>query len=297
MSGETGSRRRRMVRLRLMAMPLAFIIDAGQASAELRGGFAGALPAMMRTIDSDAAILPANQLTFSIEDVECVAGQAVPLKITLPQAAELARSDARLGAFILVHNLPTGVMLSAGVPSGGPWVLPLHEVAGLQLVAAPDAVGTFFIEFSLIGAGNKRLAQQTVRLNLLGFDVMGRVGTTSTLAGLEKNGNGAAAAVAPAPRAARLPLQEETELLKRGEELLRQGGIAAARIIFEELAQKSSSKGALALARSYDPAYIPNSRTSAVTPDLNKALAWYRRADQLGSAEAKERIAEIGTRR
>jgi hypothetical protein len=296
MSGETGSRRRRMVRLRLMAMPLAFIIDAGQASAELRGGFAGSLAAMMRTIDSDAAILPANQLTLSIEDVECVAGQAVPLKITLPQAAELARSDARLGAFILVHNLPTGVMLSAGVPSGGPWVLPLHEVAGLQLVAAPDAVGTFFIEFYLIGAGNKRLAQQTVRLNLLGFDVMGRVGTTSTLAGSEKNGKGAAA-ISPVPRATKLPPQEEAELLKRGEELLRQGGIAAARIIFEELAQKGSSKGALALARSYDPHYIPNSRTSAVTPDLNKALAWYRRADQLGSAEARERIAEIGTRR
>jgi hypothetical protein len=296
MSRQTGLRRRHLARLHLRAMLLALTIDAGGVSAELRPVFAGSLAAVMQAVDSNAAVLVANQITFAVEDIEGVAGQDVPVKITLPQAAELASSDASLGAFILIRNIPAGVTLSAGIASGRIWVLPLRDVAELRLVAAPDVVGTFSIEFNLIGLNNKRLAQQTVHLNLMGFDVLGRVGTTGTLAGPEKIGKGEAA-IAPVPPAAKPALQEEAELLKRGEKLLRQGGIAAARIIFEELAQEGSPKGALALARSYDPAYIPNSRTSTLTPDLNKALEWYRRADELGSAEARQRIAEIGFRR
>lgn len=82
-------------------------------------------------------------------------------------------------------------------------------------------------------------------------------------------------------------------LLRRGEELLQEGGIAAARLIFEELANRGSGRGALALARSYDPAFIPSSQASALKPDVNEAMKWYKRAATYGNAEAKRRLATL----
>jgi TPR repeat protein len=54
-----------------------------------------------------------------------------------------------------------------------------------------------------------------------------------------------------------------------------------------------SAAGALALARSYDPAYVPKSAVSAPAPDLAEARKWYERAAELGDADAKRRLTEI----
>jgi hypothetical protein len=90
---------------------------------------------------------------------------------------------------------------------------------------------------------------------------------------------------------------EEKALLERGQKLMSQGSIVAARIIFEELARIGSAKGTLALARSYDPVFVQKSKAVGVTTDLGKALEWYSRAEALGSTEARGRIAEIVPRR
>jgi TPR repeat protein len=90
-----------------------------------------------------------------------------------------------------------------------------------------------------------------------------------------------------------LPADEEEVLLRRSEELMQQGGIAAARLIYEELANRGSGRAALALAQTYDPAFIPPSATSAVKPDVEMALKWYERAAIYGSDEARQRIAVL----
>jgi hypothetical protein len=319
--------------LRLLALPLALAADGGWLTAE-----ADASPRLFADLaaprDSAAAVTPANQLGFFVNDIDGSAGRDTPVTVVLPSAEELA--GAGTGSFLLVRNIPAGVRLSAGMSSGRLWVVPLNDVAGLKLFAEENAAaGRFALEFNLIGANNKPLAKQTVALNLQRFEIAAGTETAAAIAVgaagpaedpiLEppppiahrapperqpEPGPQLASRTAPAekpqpapdalPRGASpgsMASPEEGVLLGRAEELLRQGGMAAARILLEELARKGSAKGALALARSYDPAYTPGSRASALNPSLDKALEWYRRADELGSAEAKERIAELVPRR
>jgi hypothetical protein len=301
MFARTGLRRYRGERHGwMLAVPVALAIGSG-GGAEPACAFGGYSSAIGAAVKNSTVIVPASQLDFSVDDIEGSPGQDLQVTIHLPSASQLASAGGGASTFILVRNIPPGVRLSAGMASGRLWVLPLHDVAGLQLSAQPEVIGSFVLDFNLVGANNQRLAQHSVALKLQSFEAPSRVGTA------------APASVTPqaidtpqrdTPQRARTPRrsgplltpQEEAVLLKRGEDLLSQGGIAAARILFEELSARESAKGALALARSYDPAFSTNARRSAIAPDLDKALMWYRRADELGSAEARNRLAEIDPR-
>jgi hypothetical protein len=284
-------------RLRVIGAPLALALVTGVAAADPRVARIP-LAGLMEAVQVNADELPTGPITFAVDDIESAAGQETPIRIALPPP-DAHIGDGRPGAFILIRNIPPGVRLNAGMANGRLWVLSLEDVPGLHLVADPGLTGTFTIEFNLIGTNNKRLAQQSVRLSLLSPDAGGKQTTVGTLdtqeAALPKRD--AQPPTTSSLAAQRLSPDEETTLLVRGEELLRQGGLVAARILFEELARKGSAKGALDLARSYDPAYMPKSRMSAVVPDANKALEWYRRADELGSTEAKARLAEMASKR
>jgi hypothetical protein len=233
----------------------------------------------------------AAQSAFNIAAIKGIAGQEIAVRVNLPQIREPATPNARQ-PFILVRNLPAGVRLTTGMANGRIWILPLKDLNRLHLIAQPGVVGSFALEFTLIGIGNEKLAQQSVALDLLSPNIADRVQTTGALAATEARPSEQRSQRSP-PRTQGLTSEEERVLLARGRELVQQGGISAARIIFEELAQKGSAQGALALARSYDPAYIPDPRMSAVAADANKALMWYRRAEELGSDEARARLAEI----
>jgi hypothetical protein len=234
---------------------------------------------------------------FSVDAIKGVAGQEIPIRVNMPSPADLTTGEA-LQAFILVRNIPAGVRLTTGMANGRLWVLSLNDLDDLRLVAQPGNAGNFTLEFNLIGANNRKLAQQSVPVELVDPGTPRQLQTTATgaLAALEE------APLEPPPaRPARsgqkMPPKEEAVLLEKGRELIRQGGITAARIIFEELAKKGSAQGALDLARSYDPMYTPDPRLASVAPDVNKALQWYRRADELGSEEARARLAEIASTR
>lgn len=263
----------------------------GPAQAGLRPSFAKA-----EAFRQAGGVIRVSQLDFSVDGIEGAPGQDLPVKITLPSAGQLSGA----GAFILVRNIPAGVRFSSGMASGRFWVLALHDAEGLRLFSEPNLAGSFSLEFSLIGPENRALARQVVALSLKPIEVTGRVGTAAPPVARAEPPAPQPAPAAPslaAPSRPRLSVSEEAVLVSRGEELMRQGGIAAARIIFEDLAGRGSARAALALAQSYDPAYVPKSAVSALTPNLETALKWYRRAEELGSGEAKGRAAEIAARR
>jgi hypothetical protein len=122
-------------------------------------------------VDGVRLIVPASQLDFSVEDIEGVAGEDLPVTIKLPPAAEIESAGAGPVTFILIRNMPAGMRLSAGMASGRLWVLPLHDADGLRLLSKPEAVGDFTLEFSLIGSENRALARKTVALNLKRFEI------------------------------------------------------------------------------------------------------------------------------
>jgi hypothetical protein len=105
----------------------------------------------------------------------------------------------------------------------------------------------------------------------------------------------AANPVAPpaAPTARRLDPDELEVLLKRARNLLAIGDVASARLLLERAADAQDVNAALMLARTYDPEVLGTSDARSITPDPEQARIWYRRAADLGSEHAQQRLAQM----
>jgi hypothetical protein len=89
-----------------------------------------------------------------------------------------------------------------------------------------------------------------------------------------------AAADKPAPAS---PNQSMAEFYaKRGEEMLAIKDISAARKYYEYAANAGSARAAMAIARTYDPAFLSQWQTFGLRPDPALATVWYRKAAALG---------------
>ena len=243
-------------------------------------------------------LIPVNAIVFSVDDIEAEPGETVPIRATLPATEQLAAVGTSEGAFILIRNIPAGITISSGMFTGKVWIVSLQDAADLHLTSAPDMIGDFTLDFFLIGSGNKLLAKDEAALILQSRQSVDAAGAVIELP--KETNLQTKTELAETPQSLTLPAlpqEEEVVLLRRGKELLQEGGIAAARLIFEELANRGSGKGAFALAQTYDPAFIPASQTSAVKPDVDEALKWYQRAAIYGNAEAKQRLAALASDR
>src|SRR5262249_34619823 len=106
-----------------------------------------------------------------------------------------------------------------------------------------------------------------------------------------------AASVIPEARPAdSLSRDEIASLLKRGQDMLAAGDIASGRLFLIRAALAGSADASLALAGTFDPAVLANLRAVGVQPDLAKARAWYTRAAEQGSLEAKQRLQQSALR-
>ena len=100
-------------------------------------------------------------------------------------------------------------------------------------------------------------------------------------------------AAPPPPPARRLEADELEALLKRAKGLLAIGDIASARLLLERAADAQEADAALMLARTYDPEVLGTSDTRSIAPDPEQARSWYRRAADLGSQRAQQRLAQM----
>lgn len=81
-----------------------------------------------------------------------------------------------------------------------------------------------------------------------------------------------------------------TQLLSRGEELMRLGDPAAARLVFERAAADGHAHAATGVGRTYDPVEFARRRLRGVPPDPDQAQLWYQRGLSAGDAEAAARL-------
>jgi TPR repeat protein len=88
---------------------------------------------------------------------------------------------------------------------------------------------------------------------------------------------------APAPPDA----VEVAGLVRRGDVLLGTGDVASARLFYERAADAGDALAALRLGESFDPDFLHQARIWGTQGDLRTAIIWYRRARELGSAEAE----------
>lgn len=82
-------------------------------------------------------------------------------------------------------------------------------------------------------------------------------------------------------------------LMTRARKLIGVGDIAAARLLLERAANAKDATAALLLAQTYDPAVLGTSDARSVIADVAVARDWYQRATSLGSAEARQRLAQL----
>ena len=84
-----------------------------------------------------------------------------------------------------------------------------------------------------------------------------------------------------------LTAMQITVLHRRGDEFLRTGDIAAARLFYERAANAGDIDAMTALARTYDSRTLRQLGVVGLTPDAERALHWYHRA-----AETRRRVGE-----
>jgi TPR repeat protein len=91
----------------------------------------------------------------------------------------------------------------------------------------------------------------------------------------------------------RIGADELALLMKRALSLLALGDIRPARLLLERAADAQEATAAFLLAQTYDPRVLGTSDIRTITPDPAAALAWYRKAAQLGSVDAQRRLPQI----
>jgi hypothetical protein len=78
--------------------------------------------------------------------------------------------------------------------------------------------------------------------------------------------------------------------MKRGDAALLDGDLGVARFRFQQAADAGDGAAALRMGETFDPAFRAHSRRRG---DAKAARYWYRRALDLGAAEAAPRLARL----
>jgi len=102
-------------------------------------------------------------------------------------------------------------------------------------------------------------------------------------------------ATAPEPRPTVDPLarDEILTLRRRGQDLIAVGDIASARLILTRLSEAGDAQATLLLAGTFDPAVLASQHVVGIRPDPAKARAWYAKAADQGSPEARQRLSAL----
>jgi TPR repeat protein len=86
---------------------------------------------------------------------------------------------------------------------------------------------------------------------------------------------------------------ELTALMQRARGFLATGDLMSARLLLERAADSQEVEAALMLAQTYDPDLLGVADVRNTVAEPAKARAWYQKAAQLGSTDARRRLAQL----
>jgi TPR repeat protein len=95
----------------------------------------------------------------------------------------------------------------------------------------------------------------------------------------------------------RLDPNEIASSLKRADDLIANGDLAAARLVLRRAANAGDARAAMTLAGTYDPVILEKLGVHGFVPDVAMARAWYEKAKKFGSAEAPQRLERLASKR
>jgi len=215
-------------------------------------------------IETKAEPEPSSRLIA--EDQRAIANEPMPLEVSVDNAVQ--------NASLRLAGLAAGTHLSAGSQvSDSSWQVPLDRLKNVYLYAPTDFVGVMNSALDLLGPDKRLIDRREVRFEWLAK---------------KESRPEPGSSIWPANPAPVQSLNGDvaSSLMKRGQDFLGTGDIAAARILFKRLADAGIADGAFAMARTYDPRYLTEHKVIGVVGDESKARVFYQQAAQLGSVEA-----------
>ena len=215
-------------------------------------------------IETKAEPEPSSRLIA--EDQRAIANEPMPLEVSVDNAVQ--------NASLRLAGLAAGTHLSAGSQvSDSSWQVTLDRLKNVYLSAPTDFVGVMNSPLDLLGPDKRLIDRREVRFEWLAK---------------KESRPEPGSSIWPANPAPVQSLNGDvaSSLMKRGQDFLGTGDIAAARILFKRLADAGIADGAFAMARTYDPRYLTAHKVIGVVGDESKARVFYQQAAQLGSVEA-----------
>lgn len=243
-----------------------------------------------------AGLLQTGAEAFKVEDIAGVSGVPQPLKIQLPENPTVTYS------FLMVRNMPPNFTLSSGFAAKNYWAVSLHDIDDLQMVAPEGYEGSFTMEVLLVkgvGADPERRTAKAVFKAEPSAPIASTNDDTKLLTAARPDETTAALPSLNPPRQTGARGGELTSIdqsmMERGDTYLKQGDVAAARLLYRQVAKKGIANGAFAMGLTYDPDFLGTLAVRGLQPDVEQAKNWYRMAEELGSAQAAQRLATLNS--
>jgi hypothetical protein len=204
-----------------------------------------------------------------------------PLPIHVTPAADIRRG------FVQIDGLPGLAMLSEGhATRPGSWIVPVSKLATLKITSPATEDAKPRLTIALVSHDGLVLSEVRPLLAVMPAWRVGGLPSPPPEPAAQRCHIKTPQPAAAPPSSWMWPgaREEAKSLVRRGDDAMSRGSIAAARQTYEYAAEEMGwPTGALALAATYDPhelAYL----APLVVPDIERARLWYLRAHALASA-------------
>jgi hypothetical protein len=223
--------------------------------------------------------LVAGDSRHPIESTPHLVVTRAPGDLHLDEATTLgvAVDGAASGAQVVIGGVPAGSVFSAGRSIGtAAWSLPAWQIETATLTPPRGFVGVMAVAITLMQANGNLTDRKVVHLQW--------VPETPALQ-------------VPEPAISRrLDPSELNALIARANALVATGDLSGARLLYRRAAEAGNARAALTLAETYDPDVLETLGESGLAPNVGMARAWYKKAKELGSADAPARLERLQRR-
>jgi hypothetical protein len=258
---------------------VAFTITLVTVPSDLRNS---AIVGTVTPFIEDWARRGGRPIRLMVESQRGFANEPLPLGVALNEAAG--------GEMLTLVGLASGTRLSAGTPLGlTGWQVPARDLGKAFAYAPKDFVGVMDAAVDLRSPRDRLMDSQIVRLEW----VQKKENEARLTPRLDATRLEPTRPEPAKPVVQPLDPEEIATLVRRAEDFLKIGDIAAARLALRRAANSGHAPAALALGMTFDPFFLAELGVLGFAAEPAQARSWYERAAELGSSEAPRRLERL----
>jgi hypothetical protein len=271
----------------------------------LRRGTVTAICLALWSVGFVASALPAAaQSTGRTPTIEVAAEIKVAPAVMTPVRIRISGGGMVKQAMVMVRGVPPRVTFSEGRSfTPGVWIVPLANIAKLEIAPATGTSGKSNLTFELIALDGKILADAQSTLSIIPASAASSEAAQNDTLSLTAGplpGNPQLTGALPGAAATSLTPDEidrARKLMEKGDVSMESGKVTSARLFYQSAAEHGWAPAALALGATYDSSELSRAKViGGVQPDPVLARKWYQKAKELGAPEAERRLQQMGAR-